>query len=109
MLEGDNLLREMDYAPPERAEEPQGWEKVKATFRALARLPENLRRLNEMVQTLDDTGAVKRFERCARIMDNQQATQRQLVGEVQAISHALYEVGNRLPGPETPPRLPAQD
>jgi len=109
MLDGDNLLRAMDYAPPLRDEPLTGWEKFKATWRALARLPENLRRLNEMVDELESTGAVKRFERCSRIMDNQQNTQRQLVAEVQGMSRAIYDVGTRLAAPEQRAALPAQD
>lgn len=109
MLDGDNLLRAMDYAPPLRGEPLTGWGKFKATCRAIARLPENLRRLNEMVDELESTGAVKRFERCSRILDNQQNSNRQMLGEVQNMSRAIYDVGTRLAAPEQRTALPAQD
>ncbi len=86
--EGPTIEREyvtLDDDPPRRSL----WQRLTRPLRALLKISENAQRLQDMVDELDRGGHLKRFERAARIMENQQGTQRQLVSQVHALEHTI--------------------
>lgn len=121
-LEGDKLFRnpdpmayaagegqtiERDYVtledePPRRSL----WQRLTRPIRALVKISENAQRLQDMVDELDKGGHLKRFERAARIMENQQNTQRQLVSQVHALEGTLVRALGRAEQ-QALPRQPA--
>ena len=70
------------------------------------KISENAQRLQDMVDELDKGGHLKRFERAARIMENQQNTQRQLVSQVHALEGTLVRALERAEQ-QALPRQPA--
>lgn len=60
-------------------------------FRHLVALPRNLRRLNDMAETLDEGRLMQRFERVARVLENQTNTQRNVTDAVHALERAVIE------------------
>lgn len=121
-LEGDKLFRNPDptaYAAGEGAtiereyvtleDEPPRrslWQRLTRPIRALVKISENAQRLQDMVDELDKGGHLKRFERAARIMENQQNTQRQLVSQVHALEGTLVRALERAEQ-QALPRQPA--
>lgn len=121
-LEGDKLFRNPDptaYAAGEGAtiereyvtleDEPPRrslWQRLTRPIRALVKISENAQRLQDMVDELDKGGHLKRFERAARIMENQQNTQRQLVSQVHALEGTLVRALGRAEQ-QALPRQPA--
>lgn len=105
MLEGDKLFRQPDamayangegdtiereYVTLEDEPERLPWyRRYLRAWRALLKMSENAQRLQEMVDEIDRGGHLKRFERAARILENQQNTQRQLVQQVHALEHTI--------------------
>lgn len=121
-LEGDKLFRNPDptaYAAGEGAtiereyvtleDEPPRrslWQRLTRPIRALVKISENAQRLQDMVDELDKGGHLKRFERAARIMENQQNTQRQLVSQVHALEGTVVRALERAEQ-QALPRQPA--
>lgn len=116
MLEGDARFREPDpmkwaegeaetfraavermtFVRGEDDTKPSLWQRLTAPWRALAAMSRNAQRLAEIVDTIDRDGTLKRLERAARILDNQQGTQRQLVDQVHNMERAMIEVARRV-------------
>lgn len=125
MLEGDARFRKpdpMDWADDMAAAgsaeageptllqrlTPAWWLRLRAGWRAVSQMSENARRLAAIVDTVDRDGTLKRLERAARILDNQQDTQRRLVDQVHNIERGMLEVAKQIEASRTA-QLPAYE